>query len=255
MDVAVLGLGEAGRVYATDLLSNGVSVRGFDIRQIEPIEGLTTTQSIEEAVQDVDLVLSLTTTAGAMDAAQSARSTMRPDAIFADLNAASPALMASLADVIGRDRFVDVAILTPARRHGLRSHLLASGEAAVAFAALFKPFDVPLKIVPGPAGVASRWKLLRSVFMKSLAAAILESRAAAVEAGCEDWLLAEIASELGENGSALVDRMIVGTGQHAARRVTEMQDARACMVELGAPTDVTDAAITWLRAVAAGQRA
>jgi DNA-binding GntR family transcriptional regulator len=81
-------------------------------------------------------------------------------------------------------------------------------------------------------GGRCRRKLLRGVFTKGLAATVFESVSAAEFAGCGRWAREQIAAESGS--AELVDRLIDGSGQHAARRVHEMRDCRAYLDELGA---------------------
>jgi 3-hydroxyisobutyrate dehydrogenase-like beta-hydroxyacid dehydrogenase len=104
----------------------------------------------------------------------------------------------------------------------------------------------PVDVLAGPVGTAARRKLLRSVFMKGLAAVVLESLEAGAAAGCEDWMRAQIEDELAHAGPALVERLVEGSRAHAARRVEEMQAAIDEITELGAPTHVCRAAQTWL---------
>ncbi|MPZ29032.1 MAG: DUF1932 domain-containing protein [Micromonosporaceae bacterium] len=254
MRAAVLGLGEAGRRYAGDLAAAGVAVTGYDVRTMEPPSGVRLAASIPEAVEGADLVLSLTTAAGSLDAAQAASGHVATSAVFADLNAASPARKVAVARELATGLFADVAVLAPVTRQGLRTPVLAAGPGATAFANLLRPLRAQVEIVPGEPGAAASRKLLRSVFMKSLATTILESLAAARAAGCEQWVRAQIAGELGERGEALVDRLVDGTHQHAGRRRHEMEDTRVYLEELGTPTDMTSAAIRWLGSIHAGRR-
>jgi len=73
-------------------------------------------------------------------------------------------------------------------------------------------------------------KLVRSVFMKGLAASAVESMRAAEAAGYADWLADEIAAVIGR---PLLDRLLEGSRAHAARRVDEMEAAAELLVELG----------------------
>ncbi|MGM9471896.1 DUF1932 domain-containing protein [Pseudarthrobacter sp. YS3] len=91
--------------------------------------------------------------------------------------------------------------------------------------------------------------MLRSVFMKGLAASVLESVAAARAAGAEDWIIDQIASELGPSGHAVVSRILEGTPVHAARRAAEMCDARSFLETLGVSHPITDGAIEWLNSL------
>jgi 3-hydroxyisobutyrate dehydrogenase-like beta-hydroxyacid dehydrogenase len=99
---------------------------------------------------------------------------------------------------------------------------------------------------PDPGDAAAR-KLLRSVFMKGLAAAVLESLAAAEAAGCADWLRADIEATLRDADEGLVDRLLLGSKQHAVRRIAEMEAAAELLRELGVEPHVAQAAADVLR--------
>ena len=89
---------------------------------------------------------------------------------------------------------------------------------------------MPVEVVGPQPGDAAGLKLLRSVFMKGIAAAALESLAAAEAAGVDERVRADIASVLGE---PLLDRLLTGSRAHAARRVDEMRAAGAYVEQLG----------------------
>lgn len=86
--------------------------------------------------------------------------------------------------------------------------------------------------------------------MKGLAAAVVESVTAAEIFGAQDWLMDQIAAELGGAGRSVVDHLIDGTTKHAVRRAAEMVEARELLASLDAPHPITDATIDWLRAIA-----
>ena len=67
---------------------------------------------------------------------------------------------------------------------------------AQAFAGLIGPLGMPVEVVSAEPGDAAAMKLLRSVFMKGLAAAVLESMAAAEAAGHAAWLEEQLAAVL-----------------------------------------------------------
>jgi 3-hydroxyisobutyrate dehydrogenase-like beta-hydroxyacid dehydrogenase len=220
MRIAVLGLGEAGGRIAADLAAAGVEVRGYD-PVVAPGDAAV-------AVEDAAAVLSLTTAAAARDAAASALPALRPDAIYADLNAAAPALKRELAALV--PSFVDVALLGAVPVTGLSTPALASGPGAGRFATLFEPLGMPVEVVSDQPGDASGLKLLRSVFMKGLAAAALESLAAAEAAGQRDWLEAQLADVITPE---LLRRLVDGSHRHAVRRVEELEAACELLESLG----------------------
>jgi 3-hydroxyisobutyrate dehydrogenase-like beta-hydroxyacid dehydrogenase len=183
------------------------------------------------AAAESTVVLALTTASTARAAAESTLPGLHTGTLYADLNSASPSLkrdLAALVDGAGA-QFADVALLGPVPAKGLRTPALASGDGALAFAEIFGPLGMPVEVVSDQAGDAAARKLLRSVFMKGLAAAALESTRAAEVAGHGEWLGEEIAAVIGE---PLLARLLEGSRRHAVRRVDELEAACDLLLEL-----------------------
>lgn len=181
------------------------------------------------AVAGADVVLSVNAAAVAVGAAREALPALGAAALYADLNTAAPALKREMGGLAG-DRFADVALLGPVPATGIATPALASGPGAQAFAEALGPLGMPVTVVSDRAGDAAAMKLVRSVFMKGLAASAVESMRAAEAAGYADWLADEIAAVIGR---PLLDRLLEGSRAHAARRVDEMEAAAELLVELG----------------------
>src|SRR5690606_1660974 len=130
-------------------------------------------------------------------------------------------------------RFADVAIMAPVPGKGLRVPMLTSGEGAADVAALLNRLGGNVEVLDGERGLAARRKLLRSVFFKGVAAAVVEALEAARAAGCEGWLRGDISRELVAAGPATVDRLVEGSHRHAVRRTAEMAAAAEMLTELG----------------------
>lgn len=250
--VAVLGLGEAGSIYAEDLAGRGLRVTGTDpvVQAVPP--GVLRAPGVSEAVAGAGLVISLVGGTAADTVLAEALAAMHPEAIFADLNTAAPGQKRQLAERAAKSGvlFADVAILAPVPRGRINSPLLISGTGADALLSLFTGWGIPAAGAGGEAGAAAGRKLLRSVFMKGLAAAVLEAVTAAEAAGAKDWIISQIAAELGPSGDALVARLLEGTRLHAVRREAEMVEVREFLESLGAAHPVTDATIEWLQSLA-----
>ena len=248
LEVAVLGLGEAGGTIASDLAAAGCAVRGWD-PVAAPTAAVDRTDTPTEAVAGADLVLSLTTAAHAIGAAASVASALTAAQLYADLNTTAPTLKREVAALVGRTGagFADVALLGPVPTRGVGTPALASGDGAERFAGLLRPFGMPVELVGSAPGDAAGLKLLRSVFMKGLAASVLESVEAAKVRGAEGWLRREIADVLGE---PLLERLLSGSVTHAARRVDEMETAAAYLTELGVEPRVSRATAEWLESLA-----
>jgi 3-hydroxyisobutyrate dehydrogenase-like beta-hydroxyacid dehydrogenase len=241
--IAVLGLGEAGSEISRDLVAAGADVRGYDPEPIT-VEGVQRRGSEAEAVADADLVLSLNSSHDAMTALENALPALRPGTIWADLNTASPGLKVALAErAAGRDvPVVDVALMSPVPGKGLRTPMLASGEAADRYVELLAGLGAQAEVQSGPVGTAISRKLLRSVFYKGLAAAVVEALRGAEAAGCADWLHGNIAAELAGFDERTIDRLVEGTHTHARRRADEMAAATEQLDELGVPSRIAAAA-------------
>jgi 3-hydroxyisobutyrate dehydrogenase-like beta-hydroxyacid dehydrogenase len=252
--VAVLGLGEAGGTIASGLAAAGRQVCGWDPDAGRVAPGAARAGSPTDAVAGATLVLSLTTAAHALDAAASVVPALGPAQLYADLNTTAPSLKREIAAVVAPTgaAFADVALLGGVPAQGLRTPALASGDGAARFAELLRPLGMPVAVVGAEPGDAAGLKLLRSVFMKGLAAAALESIEAASRHGTDEWIRGEIAQVIGE---LLLDRLLSGSVRHAERRQDEMHAAAAYLHELGVEPRVAEAAAGWLRQLADEQRA
>lgn len=252
MRVAVIGLGEAGSIYAADLPARGAVVVGTDLHVTPALDGVGITADIPQAVRGADVVLSLVGASSAGEVLAEALPAMDAG-IFVDMNTSGPddkARLASRAAERGIP-FVDAAIMAPVPRARIDTPLLLSGTGVGALMPVLRELGIPAADVGAEAGAAARLKLLRSIFMKGLAAVVVESVEAAEAFGAEDWLIDQIASELGASGRGAVQHLLDGTTKHAVRRELEMREAREFLETLGAPHPMTDGTIEWLRAIAA----
>jgi len=251
--IAVLGFGEAGSLIATGLAGSGARVRGFDPAVPVPA-GIEAASSDADACRGADLVLSLTTAAAADDAlrqslpglvASGGRGT---PVVYADANTATAGAkvrLAELAAAVGVS-FADIAIMAPVPGAGHRVPMLISGPGAQRASTLLAEGGASAEVLEGPAGTAATRKLLRSVFYKGMAAAVIEALLAARSAGCEDWLREHIAAELVAADANTVVRMETGKYRHALRRSHEMAAAADLLGELGVPARITEASQLWL---------
>jgi 3-hydroxyisobutyrate dehydrogenase-like beta-hydroxyacid dehydrogenase len=240
--VAVLGLGEAGSLIARDLLAAGADVRGYD-PAVAAGPGITHTASEAEAARGADLVLSVNSALAAVDALRAGQPGLRPDALWADLNTASPDTKRQLAGIAeaGGVPFTDVAMMAPVPGRGLRVPMLASGDGAARYKGMLAPLGADIEVLTGPAGLAATRKLLRSVFYKGMAAAVVEALDAARAAGHESWLREHITADLAAAHAGTVERIIDGTRRHALRRTAEMEAAAGMLTGLGVPPLIAEA--------------
>ncbi len=255
--IAVLGFGEAGAAFAAGLAGAGARVRGYDPVAPTP-PGVDAADSDAAACAGVDLVLSLTTAAEADAALRQSLAAVRGQAgsaVYADANTAAAGRKQRLA-AIAADAgvsFADIAIMAPVPGLGYRVPMLVSGTGAQRTSDILSDCGASIEVLPGPAGLAATRKLLRSVFYKGMATAVIEALIAAKAAGCEDWLRDHISAELTAADVSTLARMERGSYQHAERRSHEMAAATQLLAELGVPARVADASKLWLEDLARRQ--
>jgi 3-hydroxyisobutyrate dehydrogenase-like beta-hydroxyacid dehydrogenase len=248
--IAILGLGEAGSHFAAGLVRAGAAVQGYDPR-VPATPDVVSTQDAAQACQGAEIVLSLNSSADALDALAQGLPGCAPGVVWAEMNTAAPALKHAVASAAGPSiHVVDVAIMAPVPPRGLATPLTASGPHAQLFADALCRFGADVQIVDGPIGAAATRKLLRSVFYKGLAAAVTEALAGAEAVGLEEWLLADIADELTRANESTVERLVTGSRQHAVRREHEMEAAAQLLDSLGVPARVSRASRDWLHDLA-----
>lgn len=255
--VAVLGLGEAGWAIASDLAAQQLEVAAHDAAAVAGPPGVSVVGSLAEAVAGAGVVLVLVPGAASMEVAASVRPHLDAGALYGDCATAAPDIKRAAAEALGgRARFADIALMGAVPGRGINVPALASGPGATELAARLHRWGMPIHAISEQTGDASTRKLLRSVVLKGLAAALDEALAAARSAGSEAWLIDEIGAELEGADAALVERLITGTRRHAGRRVDEMEAAAALLTEHDVDPVVTGATVHRLRGLAeAGETA
>jgi 3-hydroxyisobutyrate dehydrogenase len=252
--IAIIGLGEVGRVYGSALSEAGHDVLGFDLHQTAEVPGVKVVAAIDQAVGSADVVCVLTAASASRAVAESVAPVLRHEAVYADFTSSSPAAKRSLENVFAkRDDVVlaDVAILGPVIQLGPKTPLMAAGPGAEAVAAVMTTVGSPVEVVDGMLGDAMAHKFLRSVFMKGLISVVVEAVSAGREAGMEEWVRGQIAGVLAGDGQAVIDRFLTGTRKHATRRMHEMRETSAYLADLGVPSEMTDAGASALERMAA----
>jgi 3-hydroxyisobutyrate dehydrogenase-like beta-hydroxyacid dehydrogenase len=251
MRCGVIGLGEAGRVYAEALVDAGHEVSGFD-PHVRGVDGVREATDAADAVADAEIVLVLTAGRLSASIAGDLADVIPPGTVYVDMSSASPQEMQLLDARLGAASllFADVAILGPVPLQGRATPLMVSGPGAGTAAQLLTSIGAPVEVVEGPGGQAMAHKLLRSVFMKGLAALVCETVEAGRAAHLEGWVRNQVAAQLAGDGHAVVERFLVGTPKHAVRRADEMRAVRSYLDELGCSHLMTDGTVAVLETFA-----
>ena len=151
-------------------------------------------------------------------------------------------------------QFADVALMGvgAARRAAHAGAGLRAGSGG--FAERLRPLGMPVEVLGAEPGAAAARKLLRSVFMKGLAASCLGEPARRARRRLRGVDARGDRAVLTGADAALLERLVTGSARHATRRIGEVRDARELLAELGVQPRVTDAAGGWLAQLESEER-
>jgi len=254
MNIALIGLGEVGRVLAEDL-ADGNALSAWDIafgdpdsraaRNASELPVRIATDGVD-AVQAADLVISAVTAANDLYAARDVAAALATGAWFLDLNSASPAQKkeaAALIDEVG-GRYVEAAVLSPIYPKRVSSPILLGGPHASEFVETARSLGFPgVEFFAPTVGPASATKLCRSVVVKGLEALLMESMLTARMWGVEKPVLDSLSNLLpAADWAELAEYMIRRSIEHGERRSEEMVEAASTV--RGADVDALMATAT-----------
>ena len=254
MRIAVFGLGEAGSRIAADLARAGADVHGFDPAPVPTPDGVIRHQEPVAAVGGAAIIMAITAAADAQTAIAQAWDRLPRNGLYADLSTAPPTLKEDLNDTASLRglRFADVALMAPVPGKGLATPAFVSGSGAESFAADVNRLGGNVTYIGDEPGDAAARKLLRSVVVKSLAAAVIEAMDAAEELNLDKWLWDHLGEQFAEADRHLISGIAEGTVLHAERRIVEMESASALLESVGIEPSMSRAAAEVMRRVQRG---
>ena len=256
--IALIGFGEAGRTFAG---AGGWrdAARVFDIKTQDEASagamraayaaaGVDGRETLAEALDGAEVILSLVTADQTPAAAQAAAQVLPTGALFCDLNSVSPGTKQRNAAVIeaAGGRYVDVAVMSPVQPAALSAPLLVSGPHAQNGADMLRSIGFTKVTVCGDRiGAASATKMVRSVMVKGIEALTAEMLLAAQAAGVTDAVLASLGGDSPQKADYNLDRMLA----HGTRRAAEMEEVVATLTELGIEPLMTRGTVVRQRAL------
>ena len=225
LHIAVLGLGEAGSIFANDLAAMGITVSGWDPSPKRKLhESIRFAKSNADAAKDADIILSVNLSSVSEVIAKEVLPVLNDKKIYADMNTSSPQQKIAIEHLLQSSgvQFVDVAIMAPVPPQGIKTPFLISGNGAALLKEQLDKYDLNIKLLSNKTGDASTRKLLRSIVYKGVAAVICEAMEAGKAFELEQYIREQISSVIGGN-NALIDRFVEGSKTHAERRIHEME--------------------------------
>lgn len=200
------------------------------------------------ALQDADLVFSLVTADQAATAARTAALHLASGSLFLDCNSCAPGTKRRSAEVIeaAGGRYVDVAVMSPVYPKMHETPLLVSGPHSAAALAALAPLKMKAQIFEGDIGAASSVKMIRSIMVKGMEALFAECVLAGRKAGVDETVLASLdvtypGFHFPFRAAYNFERMM----QHGRRRAEEMREVALTVEELGLPSEMSRATVSW----------
>jgi len=258
--IAIIGFGEAGRTFA-GAAGWRDTARVFDIKTLSDATagamraayaefGVAGCETLAQALDGVDVVLSLVTADQTPIAAQAAAASIAEGALFCDLNSVSPGAKQRNAAAIeaAGGRYVDVAVMSPVQPAALAVPLLVAGPHAQDGADALRSIGFTKVSISGDrVGAASATKMVRSIMVKGIEALTAEMLLAAQAAGVTDAVLASLGGDWPAKADYNLDRMLA----HGTRRAAEMDEVVATLTELGIEPLMTRGTVVRQRAMGA----
>jgi len=246
--IALIGFGEAGGIFGSDLAAAGLSASIFDILlNGEPSRSamlakataakVRACDTLDEALRGSNLIISAVTAASALDVATAAAPFVRSGQTYLDINSVSPESKREIARILDGTpaTFVEAAVMAPVAPQRLKAPILLGGAGAAAAAPQLTAIGMNVKPVSDRVGVASAIKMCRSIIIKGLEAITVESMFTARRYGAEKQVLESLHAtypDMGWNGP-LPDYLISRVAEHGKRRAAEMREAAQAVTDAG----------------------
>lgn len=239
------GLREQARIFAFDSMESNPERGGIIRRRAEEC-GVTLLSSAGGVARVVAVLIASVPSAGALGVCEEVLGELREGQVYADVSASTPD---TKEQIWGRLEprgvlFVDAAMLGSLPQDWHKVPITASGNGAQAFYEHMTPLGMRITLAGERAGAASAIKLVRSVFMKGLAACMYEMLQGADAYGISEKIIASLSRSL--DGIPFVEhltRLVTGTAEHADRRAAELKGSIKMLEECGLDASMSMAAM------------
>lgn len=250
MNIAIIGCGEVGYMYAKHFFDAGYSLQLYTPRPSQKIVQFASEKNIilhtqiNEWLNNTDIVISCTPGSVALSVAKEIFNFLKNGAIFSDFSSSSPedkreaTLLAASKEI----SFVDVVIMGSVDLHQAKTPLLCVGDGSDKIVALMQNIGATIRVLPeAKVGDAASLKLLRSTFMKGLSALTVECMIAAQYYGLAESFY-DILSDFDKAPLAeFLDMLLRNHVVHACRQRYEVSEAMKQLKSSGLPVQLLPA--------------
>jgi len=247
-NVALIGFGEFGGIFGSDLARTAVPVYVFDILLDSgqsraamlakaKAAGVRACASLEEAIRGADLVISAVTCSAAADVARKSVQFLERGQTYLDINSVAPETKREIAQILepSKATFIEAAVMAPVSPQRLKVPMLLGGVEAKNVAPHLRAIGLNVTPISERIGVASAVKMCRSVIIKGIEALAVESLFAARRYGAEKQVLDSLNATYPQMGwdGPLPDYLISRVAEHGKRRAAEMREAGETLRNIG----------------------
>jgi 3-hydroxyisobutyrate dehydrogenase-like beta-hydroxyacid dehydrogenase len=214
--------------------------------------------TLEDLVREADILLCVLVPAEAMGVAERVAAAIAregtargKDLLYADCNAVAPRTAAAIGATIlnAGARFADVGIIGPPPRKAGTTRFYTSGAGATEFAQL-ADHGLTVRVLDGPIGQASGFKMCYGAMTKGIQALGTELLVAARLLGLDEALAAEQRESVPDLRAHL-ERAVPSFPPKAYRWVGEMEESALCFSDLGMTPRILQGAADLFQFVAA----
>lgn len=219
MKIGFIGFGEVSK-RLSNLLSGTMLITSKENRSRKTIENINSSnicilETFEEVAKNSDILISATSPKRSLENAK--RYGKLTNGIYLDLNNISP--KTAIRNSKNTKNFVDGSIIGSINSNFT---LYLSGKDANKLNFLNEYF--PVRIISNNVGDASKLKILRSIYTKSLSATLIETLTIAEKLNLKDELLDTIAISEGEDFKEKAISRVKNTKNNAERKKEELQE-------------------------------
>lgn len=256
MKIGFIGFGEAAYNISLGLKGEGIDgIVAFDAMADDAVMGklvhsradeaqVTVLKSAKEVAESCDVVFAAVPSSFTMDVCNEVKDVLTEDKLYVDVSASTPAVKEKIWAAV-KDTgvlFVDAAMLGSLPKDKHQVPITASGNGAEIFKEKMTPYGMKITTAGEKAGAASAIKLVRSIYMKGIAALMIEMVEAADAYGVADEVISSISKSMdGIPFTSHLDRLVTGSAIHCHRRAAELKGSIAMLEECGYTAGMTEA--------------
>lgn len=257
MKIGFIGYGEAAFNISLGLGGEGITgirandammeheVMGKQVHSRAEQAGVMLVSSAKEVAEWADVLFAAVPSSFTMGVCQEVKDCLRAGQLYVDVSASTPATKEAVWEQLKDSGvlFVDAAMLGSLPKDKHRVPITASGNGSEKFKETMTSYGMQITLAGEKAGAASAIKLVRSIYMKGIAALMIEMLQAADAYNVSDEVVASIAKSMdGIPFTSHLDRLVTGSALHCARRAAELKGSIAMLAEVDIASDMTEAA-------------